>query len=153
MRRCILFFVIVLLFTSAYAKDESKEDITLKILITRLKGSLRLSCQGGLKVEDKENHTLISTKKTLIIQHNGEKMWIENPKKEIPSHIIVKPLSKGILNINGKRYRGALEIFLRKGLLDLINIVKLEEYLYGVVPKEFRTKYIEMEKIGYYGII
>jgi len=44
------------------------------------------------------------------------------------------------LSYNGKEYRGALVIFrLDDSDLTVINVLDLEEYLYGVVPKEIAT--------------
>lgn len=44
------------------------------------------------------------------------------------------------LSYNGKEYRGALVIFRIDGSdLTVINVLDLEEYLYGVVPKEIAT--------------
>lgn len=44
------------------------------------------------------------------------------------------------LSYNGKEYRGALIIFrLDDSDLTVINVLNLEEYLYGVVPKEMST--------------
>ena len=40
------------------------------------------------------------------------------------------------VKVNGRRYRGSLQITLRKGKLSLINIADLEGYLRGVVPAE-----------------
>lgn len=55
----------------------------------------------------------------------------------------VKPISANnpcVLAVNGKQYRGEFEI--RRYLdsdLTVINIVNIEEYLYGVVPKELEA--------------
>lgn len=44
------------------------------------------------------------------------------------------------LSYNGKEYRGALVVFrLDDSDLTVINVLDLEEYLYGVVPKEIAT--------------
>ena len=40
------------------------------------------------------------------------------------------------LSVNGTRYRGTIELHGVTGLLYVINPVKLDEYLFGVVPSE-----------------
>lgn len=40
------------------------------------------------------------------------------------------------VTVNGRRYRGSIEITVRKGKLSLVNVVDLEGYLRGVVPVE-----------------
>jgi len=41
-----------------------------------------------------------------------------------------------IININGKRYRGQIQISVFNNSIDLINIVRLEDYVKGVMAKE-----------------
>lgn len=51
----------------------------------------------------------------------------------------VKPLdsSKSIIKINTKAYRGTLEVLRQKGSdMTVVNILNIEDYLYGVVPYE-----------------
>jgi len=49
----------------------------------------------------------------------------------------------GVLRINGddgKRYRGAFEILRLSGSdMTVINVINIEEYLYGVVPYEIQA--------------
>ena len=45
-------------------------------------------------------------------------------------------LDQGLLYLNGNPYRGELEIFLQNGRLTVVNELPVEEYLYGVVPRE-----------------
>ena len=43
----------------------------------------------------------------------------------------------GPVQVDGKPYRGALRVFVNpRGTLSVVNLVDLEEYLYGVVPAE-----------------
>lgn len=55
--------------------------------------------------------------------------------------ISITPIEEDeFLSYNGKEYRGALVIFrLDDSDLTVINVLDLEEYLYGVVPKEIAT--------------
>jgi stage II sporulation protein D len=67
------------------------------------------------------------------------------------SKVIFEPKSReNWLSLNGKRYRGALEIVLdqNKNLLVVLNIVHLEDYLKGVVPAEMgKRKKGELEAL------
>jgi stage II sporulation protein D len=50
---------------------------------------------------------------------------------------VLTPSMNGKLKADGKRYRGEIRVIKSKTKgMDVINIVNLEEYLYGVVPKE-----------------
>ena len=51
------------------------------------------------------------------------------------------------VKLNGKAYRGKLEVFVNaKGTLSVVNVVPLEDYLLGVVPAELGLPQLEAEK-------
>src|ERR1043166_2243272 len=51
------------------------------------------------------------------------------------------------VRLNGKAYRGKLEVFVNsRGRLTVVNVVPLEDYLLGVVPSELGLPAIEAEK-------
>lgn len=66
----------------------------------------------------------------------------------------LEPLSFGSFNdkvnpvkVDGKTYRGRIEVFVNsRGTLTVVNVVPLEEYLLGVVPKELGLPALEAQK-------
>lgn len=51
------------------------------------------------------------------------------------------------VRLNGKAYRGKLEVFVNsRGTLTVVNVVPMEEYLLGVVPSELSLPEIEAQK-------
>jgi len=50
--------------------------------------------------------------------------------------LVLSPMAGGTVSFNGIRYRGSLRITASGSALRVINTVDLEEYLYGVVPRE-----------------
>lgn len=51
------------------------------------------------------------------------------------------------VRLNGKAYRGRLEVFVNsRGSLSIVNVVPLEEYLLGVVPSELGLPQLEAQK-------
>lgn len=51
------------------------------------------------------------------------------------------------VKLNGKAYRGKIEVFVNsKGSLTVVNVVLLEDYLLGVVPSELGLPQIEAQK-------
>jgi stage II sporulation protein D len=66
----------------------------------------------------------------------------------------LKSVSFGSLNeranpvrLNGKAYRGRLEVFVNsRGTLTVVNVVPMEEYLLGVVPAELSLPHLEAQK-------
>ncbi len=55
--------------------------------------------------------------------------------------------SRGIVKLNGKSYRGKMEIFVNaSGGITVVNVVPMEDYLLGVVPSELSLPQIEAQK-------
>jgi stage II sporulation protein D len=50
--------------------------------------------------------------------------------------LVVRPAKKGVLALDGKSYRGKLELVPQGGFLRVVNVVALEDYLQGVVAGE-----------------
>ncbi|HZH35325.1 MAG TPA: SpoIID/LytB domain-containing protein, partial [Pyrinomonadaceae bacterium] len=51
------------------------------------------------------------------------------------------------VSVNGKKYRGNIEVFVNnRGSLTVVNVVRLEDYLRGVVPNELSLPAIEAQK-------
>ncbi|MCD4784183.1 MAG: SpoIID/LytB domain-containing protein [Candidatus Eremiobacteraeota bacterium] len=129
------------------------KEIILRVLLAKIKGNLKASAQGGIEINDAGNDNSIALKSSglHVFTRNNEKIELKNyktPEGEVGfSDITISPLNKdALLKINGRRYRGKIRAFIRNGGMCLINLVPLEEYLYGVLPKELKTRYIEAGK-------
>jgi len=63
--------------------------------------------------------------------------------------LLVEPVGGSGLRVGASRYRGALEIFLNdRGRLNLVNVLSIEDYLRGVVPRELGPgQYPELEAL------
>jgi stage II sporulation protein D len=55
--------------------------------------------------------------------------------KAVPP-LTIRPAKQALLALDGKQYRGKLEIAAQRGFLGVVNVVPLESYLQGVVPGE-----------------
>lgn len=79
---------------------------------------------------------------------------IVNGPSETAKFTSLKTLAFGSINerfnpvkINGKAYRGKVEVFVNsRGTLSVVNVVPLEDYLLGVVPSELGLPQLEAEK-------
>ena len=79
---------------------------------------------------------------------------IVNGASESSKYASLKSVSFGSMNeranpvrLNGKAYRGRLEVFVNsRGTLTVVNVVPLEEYLLGVVPAELSLPHLEAQK-------
>lgn len=131
----------------------TESTVTMRILLAKIKGDLKVSAPGGIEVST-EGRELVKeyiTPDQLVFRRDGDKIRLSDTGAsedlELGKEVIIAPLKEGEpLKINGSQYRGHLRVFLEKNFLWLVNLVPLEQYLYGVVPKEFRTNYMELAK-------
>lgn len=73
--------------------------------------------------------TIVEGQSKLKLTKDAEEKFTTNP--------VVITSSNDLIEINGKKYRGLGEVaFNSKGTLAGINEIPIEEYLYGVVPRE-----------------
>jgi stage II sporulation protein D len=68
---------------------------------------------------------------------NGLRLKVdpEDPAKQLTAPLVFSA-GAAPLAVNGKRYRGALEVAVESARLRVVNVVGLEAYLLGVVPSE-----------------
>ena len=79
---------------------------------------------------------------------------IVNGTSETAKYASLKAVSFGSFNeratpvkLNGKAYRGKIEVFVNaRGSLTIVNVVPLEDYLLGVVPAELSLPQLEAQK-------
>lgn len=79
---------------------------------------------------------------------------IINGKSEAAKFSSLKPVAFGSFNeravpvkLNGKAYRGKIEVFVNsRGTLTVVNVVPIEDYLLGVVPRELGLPSLEAQK-------
>jgi stage II sporulation protein D len=107
----------------------------LRVLLLEGRKALTVSSAGPVRVRDATGaaYTLEAGRYTL---GPGLRLALDaGEPRALPSPLVfvaeVEPLA-----LNGKRYRGTLEISVEKGKLRAINGVGLEAYLNGVVPDE-----------------
>ncbi len=88
-----------------------------------------------------------------IIDPNLREVIVNGPS-ETAKYSSLKSVSFGSYNdravpvrLNGKAYRGKLEVFVNaRGSLTVVNVVPMEDYLLGVVPAELSLPQLEAQK-------
>ena len=141
----LLFIIMVMLAGSnvlAYEGLPSEVKIGLYYSSSALY-TPKISCDGYVTV--KNNGEEVAWGKNLTIKRENGVTNIYNDEGHIYSHTGSNDLTyhateKGFIKINGKPYRGFLITKLNSnGAFTIINQVDLEQYLYGVVPRELST--------------
>jgi stage II sporulation protein D len=105
-------------------------DIIFKILLTKSKNELLIKSNENINVKNLTN--VKSTKEIYILlkDNNININGASISEKEI------ELTSDGIFELNNRKYRGNMYILLKDNEILVINKVKLDYYLYGVLPSE-----------------
>lgn len=118
--------VLVILAIMLFATPSNARDIYVK-----LSGGSRFSVavtQGNLTLID-ANGSVMNTGSSAQISVSGNTANVGGLSLAMPLRVT----GPGFLKFNGRTYRGSFVITQRAGLL---NVVNLEQYLYGVLPAE-----------------
>ncbi len=135
-----------------------KNIVYVKIGLVRTDGSVEFKCSTNFTVLTRSNQLLAGqglAGESYTILHSGDnKLLITNDKKEnmiIDESVVIKPAKQeGTVTLfdvkfgknnfwsssEDRSYRGEIEVSIDSGIIKIINVLSLEEYLYGVVPAE-----------------
>ncbi len=95
-----------------------------------------------LVAKSRERVTVEATSRMKIVDlKSGVPIYSGGPKRaQLSAEKLSKPVliesANGPITVNGKPYRGSVEIHNQFGTLLAINVLRMDEYLYGVVPSE-----------------
>ena len=98
----------------------------VRVLITKTSDNIIVSSSSKIRISDK---------KTGKITYNDSGNKIIFRPEKINAPVMIESWTEP-LRINGNPYRGSLELHNVLGKMYVINILKMDEYLYGVVPAE-----------------
>ncbi len=118
------------------------EAIDIRVGIINGKESVSLSATGYMDLIDLSTNEIILTTyiwKDGFIKATQEGLEVKD-KGVFSSPILLKPIVSANVLVNGNRYRGEIEIGRNGNEVKIINIVDLEEYLYGVLKNEMSDK-------------
>lgn len=72
----------------------------------------------------------------IVIEEEEEVVTTTVEGKVLVQDQLLQPLNGGMININGKPYRGAVYFVVNDGMVTVVNHVLIDDYLKGVVPRE-----------------
>jgi SpoIID/LytB domain protein len=114
---------------------------SIRVLLANAKKTLTISARKAIAVEDGDGfeYTLPSGKTTLTpalqLAVDGE------PKQALTPPLTLTPASGSTLSLV-HAYRGQFSVDVVNGKLRVINVLPLEQYLYGVVPAEMPSAWL-----------
>lgn len=119
-------------------------DEKVRVLIIEGEKEISIGCSSPFVVKDLSGRNTLfrlSSDQIAVVRIHGKAIRVNDAT--LPgSRLVMLPSEKGILKVNGKSYRGKIRVQeSTDGGMDAINILGLEEYLYGVVPKEMSPRW------------
>lgn len=112
-----------------------KNTISADELVRKISSSRALSVRKNLKVP------VDPSLREVAVTGSGVNI------KTLRSVTIGSSNPRGIVSLNGKRYRGKMEVFTTDdGRVTVVNVVPVEDYLLGVVPAELSLPQLEAQK-------
>lgn len=131
-------FVVVLPFP---ASASWQPEITIGIM--QGASSVQFSTTGGTLYvyENPEKHPIfvLPQRKELDVRILQGKI-LANGQEIKGDRLVIQPEPEKFIKVNGMPYRGYITLLKRSGL-TVVNNVLVEDYLYGVVPKEMPSSW------------
>lgn len=131
-----LFFVVLMLFPIPCIHASWQPELSVGLMSGQKRVSL-LGRNGILSIcTSLENKSFITVpkEKPLLIELKNGAFFVDGIEKKV-DRLIVRVSDGGVIQVNSAPYRGYI-ILLRKYGITVVNHVPVEDYLYGVVPKE-----------------
>jgi stage II sporulation protein D len=114
---------------------------TVRVLMMSGVRQIRVESTSLLEVRDADGKDILNRYQSAIIEI-GEGMITLNGAQLSRNGLLIMTAKSDMLSVNGAPYRGNLKIQKRAaGGMDVINILDVDAYLYGVVPKEMSPQW------------
>jgi stage II sporulation protein D len=113
-----------------------KDSDTLRVRILHVHSAFQLGASGAWEYCPSAGGACQAFTKSVTVRRSSRGLSIGNHSLRGSVWVRSKAMTD-FLSINKKSYRGKLHIVgTRNGYLDVIELVDMEEYLYGVLPRE-----------------
>ncbi|MFH1676803.1 MAG: SpoIID/LytB domain-containing protein, partial [bacterium] len=125
---------------SASATDENKPQPWVRVAIVTDSQSVKVDSTGKVKLhklESSDTLKLFESSRSLNFSISNKKVSLNGTDFKSDNGFALVPAddSSGV-SVNGKSYRGFLRVVISNGKLTCVNVIKIEEYLWGVIPAE-----------------
>lgn len=120
-----------------YVWVKMKEEPQIRVLLAEAISKVEVGSTGNFEIITKNGYKRLDKEEKVVV-YPGPKVLI-NYKYEISSPkypILFSPSGNSIITVNGVPYRGKILIKGNSKTFKIINIVGIEEYLFGVLPAE-----------------
>lgn len=123
---------------SVTAAQPAKQATDLRVGLASGRASLTITPAGGkATVQTGSSKTITLAANTAAAIRWQDGAFLVGREKLRSEVLVIRPAAKaGELSLDGRRYRGALELRHKSGGLTAVNIVPVDGYLRSVVPEE-----------------
>lgn len=123
---------------SVTAAQPAKQAPDLRVGLASGRASLTITLAGSkATVQTGSSKTITLAANTAAAIHWQDGAFLVGREKLRGEVLVIRPAAKaGELSLDGRRYRGALELRHKGGGLTAVNIVPVDDYLRSVVPEE-----------------
>ncbi len=139
-------FSLFIIFTNSILAAEKQPILRVGIFLNQTE--INIGGNGTFKIYNLKSNSLVSEEHNKVVKLLPQDKGIEILEKGVysgPIKIIPVGNTKIVVVFNGQRYRyrGDIEIDIDKEhrTLNVINIIGIEEYLYGVLKKEISPRW------------
>jgi stage II sporulation protein D len=121
-------------------------DATVRVLLSSGTPVVRIGSRGGVMLTNADGSLIarIPREETWRVEHEGRRIravradgvvtvWAQSP-------MLARAMGAALLNIAGKPYRGDAAMYGRDSGVLIVNVVRIDDYLRGVVPLEIGTR-------------
>ena len=121
-------------------------DATIRVLLSTGAAAPRIASPGGLLLTDRDGALLARGTREAVwrVERDGRRVravrpdgvgtvWVETP-------LLARPMNGALLSVGGAPYRGDLALYASDSGVLVVNVVKIDDYLRGVVPLEIGTR-------------
>lgn len=121
-------------------------DTTIRVLLTSSSSVVRVASPGGMLLSGRDGSTLAraTAGETWRVEKSGRRVralrpegggtpWTDGP-------LLARPLDAALLSVGGRPYRGDVAFYGGDSGVVAVNVVKLDDYLLGVVPLELGSR-------------
>ena len=117
----------------------SKRTESIRVLVLEGATEMRVSSSSSLEIRNPNGGALlqaINTPQEARVRFDRGVLSV-NGKAWPVTELVLSPARGGTVRVNGATYRGNLKLIVSgQGRINAVNLVDIEDYLYGVVPKE-----------------
>lgn len=137
MKKRIIFLLFILAVPGGRAFCGRLPESIIRVGVIIRAATLNLSCEGPYRLGEAAagEEPAIAPLNDCLVRADGDNIVIDGKAYNSPVRIIPGE-DNSSLRLNGRRYRDTLSISADNGKLTVVNELGLEDYLYGILPRE-----------------